>query len=667
MWKKRYDILIAAADRTEQRVLREKARAAQRRKDWRSAELLWRRCWEKAPRDRNASIGYIGILVYLGEWQRARELANEFVHRFPNDENGPVLLGRLAESRGDFAGAVDHWRAALLIEPSHLQALIRLAGATLKLERFEDAEACANRLIARYPAEPHGLIVRAQIIQEKHGFAQARAAWEEATTAFPGDTYVLRAHGRALLAAREWEACLAVARQLRNLDRYESFRLAGQVRTQQRRYDDHTDFWAHACQDLPGNTDLIRQWLNAALWARRLEDAERALESLISQGQLRASDADYVIGLGHAYLANGRYEEIRALVRSFMYRLRKRGGYRTAGLRLSRLVLASFPRASGSGTRISRDYRRFRIMVERAQLGPGATNALTEVANLEEQLACSGAECFFDTDIGRDECLAFIDSVRRRIAGGTPFSFIRLGDAESSALSYEPALVDHFQADAEARERIWWGRTLDPAARSQLARRIRLAVENADGLGIPTRGRLLRDIRLDSDQELRTTSSGRGLLAIFHLLRTPNTLQAQSGLLTSAHVHQDLHRWSLYPALFDGLAPVVLISGHPELADAFAEKFGLPVAKSVLLPPGDAALEMKGRSLEDCELPPYSIERALEALGDWPRGRLVLVGAGYAGKVLVHEAKARGGIALDLGSIFDTWLGLHTRSYQDIA
>jgi len=44
----------------------------------------------------------------------------------------------------------------------------------------------------------------------------------------------------------------------------------------------------------------------------------------------------------------------------------------------------------------------------------------------------------------------------------------------------------------------------------------------------------------------------------------------------------------------------------------------------------------------------------------------VLIGAGYPGKILVDVARARGGVALDLGSIFDYWLGLRTRSYLDI-
>ena len=45
-------------------------------------------------------------------------------------------------------------------------------------------------------------------------------------------------------------------------------------------------------------------------------------------------------------------------------------------------------------------------------------------------------------------------------------------------------------------------------------------------------------------------------------------------------------------------------------------------------------------------------------------GRLVIVGAGYAGKCIVQAARERGGVALDLGSVLDYWLGIATRSYQ---
>jgi hypothetical protein len=60
------------------------------------------------------------------------------------------------------------------------------------------------------------------------------------------------------------------------------------------------------------------------------------------------------------------------------------------------------------------------------------------------------------------------------------------------------------------------------------------------------------------------------------------------------------------------------------------------------------------------------LDEVAENLGDLPRNRLVLVGAGYLGKWLVDVSRARGGVALDVGSIFDYWMGLKTRSYLDL-
>jgi hypothetical protein len=138
-------------------------------------------------------------------------------------------------------------------------------------------------------------------------------------------------------------------------------------------------------------------------------------------------------------------------------------------------------------------------------------------------------------------------------------------------------------------------------------------------------------------------------------------------VLVSAHLPQDLHRWNLYGELLNGSGEIVLVSCHPNLPNTVESMFNVRVVHHVVLPPGDSMREIQHRGLSDDELPPLSTARALAELESWPEGRLVLVGAGYAGKLIVHEARRRGGIALDLGSIFDRWMGVHTRSYQDLA
>jgi hypothetical protein len=59
-------------------------------------------------------------------------------------------------------------------------------------------------------------------------------------------------------------------------------------------------------------------------------------------------------------------------------------------------------------------------------------------------------------------------------------------------------------------------------------------------------------------------------------------------------------------------------------------------------------------------------EMALNLYEQVDRGVLVLVAAGFAGKWLLHTTKMAGGVALDVGSALDYWLGFKTRSYVDI-
>ncbi len=46
---------------------------------------------------------------------------------------------------------------------------------------------------------------------------------------------------------------------------------------------------------------------------------------------------------------------------------------------------------------------------------------------------------------------------------------------------------------------------------------------------------------------------------------------------------------------------------------------------------------------------------------DFP-GQIYLVGAGHLGKYYCHIIKKQGGIALDVGSLFDSWAGIYTRT-----
>jgi tetratricopeptide (TPR) repeat protein len=659
--------LRAAISKVEVRLFRQRARLAQARKDWPAAVALWRRCRDKAPGQFHNS-AYLSALIYANEIDAAEAEAGAHVRSFPGDENGFIALARIAEARREPEAAVAHWQGALALRPGNRQALIRLGAALLSLKRIDETDQCAAELLARYPREPHGAILQAEARQQRNGWEAAAPLWRAAVEQFPNDLYLLRAYGRALVSAGAYESALAVADQIAGFDLAHALRLRGQVLAKQNPFQDHTAFWDAASAQLPDNADLTRKLVHAALWARRFEDAEAAFRRLLARHFLTAGDSDFVVGFSHACLERGENSRARALIRAFMRAMRGRKDYRAAALRLARVVLACFPRQPGAAVTISRNESRFLRMVQNAKLGSGAADPLVKVTAAETAFRQSRANCLLDTDIDAECCRGFVRRVREHLAKKQPFSLIRLGDGEANAFQESTSLAAQLKSDAGEREIVWWGRTLAPEVRTNLANQVREAVLDADALGFPTREWFLRDVRLDSGAPLSATKSGRGLLSVIEALES----QCRAGLLpdkvlVSAHLPQDLQRWKLYGELLDGAGEVVLVSCHRALPEAMEKLFELRIVHQVLVPPGDSMREMEHRTLTEDEVPPNLVNRALAELGDWPQERLVLVGAGYAGKVIVGEAKRRGGIALDLGSIFDHWMGAHTRSYQDLA
>src|SRR6185312_15344487 len=101
-----------------------------------------------------------------------------------------------------------------------------------------------------------------------------------------------------------------------------------------------------------------------------------------------------------------------------------------------------------------------------------------------------------------------------------------------------------------------------------------------------------------------------------------------------------LEKWNLYDALFDG-ADILAVSCHTKLPP--------PVAQTIVVPPRHASLASFGMEMGPKILPDVLDEVIAQLPADLA-GRLVVVGAGYAGKVIIHAAKARGAVALDLGS-----------------
>jgi hypothetical protein len=139
----------------------------------------------------------------------------------------------------------------------------------------------------------------------------------------------------------------------------------------------------------------------------------------------------------------------------------------------------------------------------------------------------------------------------------------------------------------------------------------------------------------------------------------------------SSSIHNDLFRWNLYRYLFNLVDSVSYISCHT-LASFLTQTYGLASRQEFIIPGEHAYIELfstasESESLVDyrsSEEPFYPIvfEAVCDAIDPLP-GEIYLVGAGILGKIFCNIIKERGGIALDIGSMADYWLGHETRRY----
>jgi hypothetical protein len=196
-------------------------------------------------------------------------------------------------------------------------------------------------------------------------------------------------------------------------------------------------------------------------------------------------------------------------------------------------------------------------------------------------------------------------------------------------------------------------------------------------LGIPCAGRAVRDLDLKSEGSvLEASRSGRGLRAILHAVRGRLDAGQPLPVFVSSHLHQDLYKHGLYGRLLGGLSDIVCVSSYAALPEMLTSRFGATSAVNITLRPEHSptsraelahgiGVARRDSGREGWVLP-EQMDGVIAALPADLHGRLVIIAAGFAGKRIGEEARRRGGVALDLGSIADYWMGVRTRGYLDL-
>jgi tetratricopeptide (TPR) repeat protein len=656
----RHDSLFRAAATAERRFdrrkaadLRQSARSAQQAKDWAKAETLWRQSLEQDPNERMATVGLAQVLVYNGKLDEARGLADEIVAKWPTDENGPTVLARLAEEHGETREAITQWRRVLDLVPGRSQALIRLGRLLIAEGELDEAKPHADYLALYAPDNPNAIALFAEIDAARGDHASAVKRRKEAAEKFPQQAQLWHEYGLALIAARDFETCAALVEKLKNSNPQGALRLEGLLLAAQWPEAGHSTFWKQAHEAYPQTATFLRRYVLAALRDGKRDEAAHALDTLFASQPLNEGDTNFVIGMVN--LLDDDSDAVRKLVRSFLKRFRGMADYRRIALRLSRIIFQNFPKADRRFPATAKTL----CMLRHTPADPAATEFVETAIGLFNGYQ----NALLDTDISRLEAQDFVAQIRARLRDKVPTSFIRIGDGESNALIYQDDFARYAASDAAEREVVWWGRALDPAPRAALAATVLDAMHGADVLGIPTLERIMRDVKPERREFLGNTRAGRGIRTVLRALGDDGALGNRHALMTSAHIQHDLEKWDLYRDLFDGVTGIVAVSCHASLPDAFHKRFNATIAQNIVVPPRHASLASFGMNEMGPKILPEVMDETIAQLPADLSGRMVIVGAGYAGKVIVHEARKRGAVALDLGSVLDYWIGASTRSY----
>jgi hypothetical protein len=251
-----------------------------------------------------------------------------------------------------------------------------------------------------------------------------------------------------------------------------------------------------------------------------------------------------------------------------------------------------------------------------------------------------------------------LEVARSHLREKQPFSLIRLGDGEARfTIAMNPELrpgvkPDETQAMADIVWENWFGEPFgrpEPSALEALMADYAEAVSTCDVLGV------------SDAMRLRNDTGHFGYLGTQELWIEPRL--GANTRLTSALCHYTLERASPFlDTLISETDFLGLITPHPTLAELMRRRHAIAVESYVV--PAEGRLPTAGETRALGQHFPDIYRKTLDEISVPHRGALFLVAAGLLGKVYCSRIRALGGIAIDMGSIVDGWMGFNTRPGQ---
>lgn len=243
----------------------------------------------------------------------------------------------------------------------------------------------------------------------------------------------------------------------------------------------------------------------------------------------------------------------------------------------------------------------------------------------------------------------------RALQEGRGFSVIRCGDGEGAFIRVsnvdEIEFSNLYRFNRLNRSNVWFDGSIDIDATgfTQAAFGLQRALGAADVVGLPYTGWLKHEHKI---------LSATGISTLTNLLRID--LDSVPYFCTQ-QIHVELHRTGKIYELMRSVDTIGLISCHAQLPSKLIEKFGYKSIDYHYIPGEKGHKHLVAKEATVGEHWPEGFHRVIAGLQKPLAGRLYIVAAGILGKLYCEQIKKCGGVAIDMGSIADGWVGSSTR------
>lgn len=251
------------------------------------------------------------------------------------------------------------------------------------------------------------------------------------------------------------------------------------------------------------------------------------------------------------------------------------------------------------------------------------------------------------------------DRIAAALRDRVPFSLIRVGDGEGAFVRLdnvdEARFANLYARNREDRAGVWFAGSVDPNADSFLdeASQIGQAMENADITGMPYTGWIEHEFRI---------LSVTGISSLVNLLRVK---RSKNSMTCSQLIHVDLHRTKLLYEILKTQHRIGLISCHRELPEMLKQAFSFSEINHYHVPGEKGHSHLLSKTAVEGTHWPDRYREIMRDLSTPLNGTLFIVAAGILGKFYCDQIKKFGGVAVDIGSIADGWVGSKTRPGLD--